>query len=83
MFLYLIIKFSSFRDHDDVFSTNSRSLKNLLMRVLTAVGVGQVCGDVQRAWEPFMENVRQMKTESDWRALKLPDKISRSMFGVY
>lgn len=71
------------RDYDDVFTTNARSMKNLLLRVLSAVGVGQVCGDVQRAWEPFMEQVRSMTEEGDWNKLELPDRLTRSMFGRY
>lgn len=66
-----------------MFTTNARSVKNLLLRVLSAVGVGQVCGDVQRAWEPFMEQVRSMSEEGDWKKLELPERLTRSMFGRY
>ena len=54
-----------------------------MMRVLTAVGVGEVCGDVQRAWEPFMERVHALITEAEWKALELPETLPRSMFGMY
>ena len=52
-----------------------------MLKIISCVAVGEVCGDVRREWASFMERVGSMPAGGQWKDLEMPVKITRRMFG--
>ena len=52
------------------------------MRMVPAVAVGEACKEVADRWAEYMGAVWQAVETDKWKALELPEKLTREMLGM-